>query len=85
MTPTRAQNQVRKKYGVGKGDLLARMRKLRSLLSAYATQAAYYKVVHWKSRRRALRAVDLLSEDSVIAAAYREAEKEKEVDDGRGE
>ncbi len=75
VTPTRAQNRVRKKYGVGKGELRARMRKLRSLLYTYATQAAYYKVVHWESRRRALRAVDLLSADSVIAAAYRDVEK----------
>ena len=84
MTPTRAQNRVRKKYGVGKGQLLARMRALRDVLYTYATDAAYRQVVHWESRRKAFRAIDLLSADSVIAAAYREAEKEEEVRDVKG-
>jgi len=74
MSPTRAQNRVRREYGIGKGKLLAEMRELRDKLYRFATDATWLKAPDEMATERAHKRVDDLAAFSRIAAAYREAE-----------
>lgn len=79
MTVRKAQNRVRKQYGIGKTKLHKRMRRRRDELVTLADKAQY---PHWitgafdaETKQRMHDLVDQLGADSVIATAYREAEE----------
>jgi len=79
---TKAQNCVRKQYGVRKGELHERMRLNRQELADLALRAQWPS--GWTDRffnaEVALRMhnlVDALAADSIIAAAYAKAEREE--------
>lgn len=85
MSVRKAQNRVRKKYGIGKGKLHKRMRANRDKLSQ-CCQLAQYGENWWagtefteETIREMHALVDDLAADSIIATAYREAEKESQT------
>lgn len=79
MSPTKAQNRVRKQYGIGKTKLHKRMSKNRTTLATLAYSAQWPGA--WAGKFDAERIqemhalVDDLAADSIIAAAYKEAER----------
>jgi len=78
MSPTKAQNRVRKQYGIGKGKLHKRMSRNHTTLStlAYAAQWPGSSAGKFdaETKQRMHDLVDQLAADSIIAAAYGEAE-----------
>lgn len=77
MSPTKAQNRVRKQHGIGKGALHKRMSRNRRALSTFAWAAQW--PYGWsgpfttETKRRMHELVDALAADSIIAAAYEKA------------
>lgn len=74
MSVRTAQNQIRKQYGVGKGELHRRMRVAWQWLDSFWEDAIWHKPVDAETKAQAHEVVDALAADSIIATAYREAE-----------
>jgi len=75
MSPTRAQNRVRKHWGVGKGALHRRMLAARRRLVAFWEYAIWQGVVDADLLAEAYLDLEGLAADSIIAADYRDVEK----------
>jgi len=78
VSPTRAQNAVRRQYGIGKGKLHKRMSKSQTELNTRVWDARWRGEVRQSNKCRMHALVDAIAADSIIAAAYREAEREEE-------
>lgn len=78
MSPTKAQNRIRKQYGIGKTKLHKRMSRNRTTLSTLGYQAEWGDAWAPKFDDETIQEmhalVDDLAADSMIATAYREAE-----------
>ncbi len=78
MSVRKAQNRVRKKYGIGKTVLHKRMSANRHELEvlAYSAQwpGEWAGTFDEKVKREMHKLVDALAADSIIATAYRKAE-----------
>lgn len=81
MSPTKAQNRIRKQCGIGKGRLHTRMCRNSEALGHYAERAQWPgrwgEVFDEAVRQKMHELVDLLAADALIATAYREAEKKE--------
>lgn len=79
MSVRKAQNRVRKEYGIGKGKLHKRMSRNHTTLSTLAYQAqwgdAWTRKFDDETIQEMHALVDDLASDSIIATAYREAER----------
>jgi len=79
MSLRKAQNRVRKQHGIGKTALHKRMSSNRTDLSTFAYNAEYSGTwggpFNAATVERMHELVDALGADSIIAAAYREAER----------
>ncbi|MCK4299402.1 MAG: hypothetical protein KAX80_07710 [Planctomycetes bacterium] len=75
MSPTRAQNAVRRHWGIGKGALHRRMVAARKRLVVFWEYAIWQGVVDADMLAEALLDVEGLAADSIIAADYRDVEK----------
>lgn len=88
MSVRKAQNRVRKQYGIGKGALHKRIRATRDALYKSCLAAEWGKAT-WAgeftegTRQRMHELVDELATDAVIATAYREAETAAIMEDAR--
>jgi len=75
MSPTRAQNRVRKHWGIGQGALHRRMRETHKRLYQFGRAARWSQVIDADMLAEALLDVEGLAADSIIAADYRDVEK----------
>ncbi len=86
MSPTKAQNRVRKEYGIGKTELHKRMSANRMTLTtlAYAAEwpSSWAGTFDAEMHEKMHYLVDALAADCIIATAYTEAER---VERGEGE
>lgn len=71
----KAQNRVRRQYGIGRTQLLARMNAHYSTLLKFCFDATWEKPVDCDTKDRVHWLIDSLAADSIIATAYREAEE----------
>ena len=83
MSPTKAQNRIRKQHGIGKTKLHKRMSRNRTTLSTLAYQAewgdAWARKFDDETIQEMHALVDDLAADSIIATVYREAERESQT------